>query len=127
MRTGPPAPFHPFPSSREVMLPAPIPTVKPTAWMIAMREKTMLTAPEALVAPFPRADVGDKIGVRHVVDGGHQHADDGGHRQPADQSRDGGLQHLFPLFFRTFPLHFFLLSAFPGFSPCLPLSAARQR
>lgn len=40
---------------------------------------------------------------------------------------DGGLQHLFPLFFRTFPLHFFLLSAFPGFSPCLPLSAARQR
>ena len=45
--------FHPFPSSREVMLPAPIPTVKPTAWMIAMREKTMLTAPEALVAPSP--------------------------------------------------------------------------
>ena len=38
-----------FPSSREAVDPAPMPTVKPTAWMMAMMENTMPTAPEALV------------------------------------------------------------------------------
>ena len=37
------------PSSREAMDPEPMPTVKPAAWMIAMRENTTPTAPEALV------------------------------------------------------------------------------
>ena len=36
-------------SSREAMEPEPMPTVKPAAWMIAMRENTTPTAPEALV------------------------------------------------------------------------------
>ena len=37
------------PSSREVMDPAPTPTIKPIAWMTPMMEYTMPTAPEALV------------------------------------------------------------------------------
>ena len=37
------------PRRREEMEPEPTPMVKPTAWMMAMAEKTMPTAPEALV------------------------------------------------------------------------------
>ena len=38
-----------FPSSREMKLPLPWPKKKPTAWMMAMREKTTPTAPVALL------------------------------------------------------------------------------
>ena len=37
------------PRARETMLPQPMPTVKPTAWMNAMMAKTIPTAPAALV------------------------------------------------------------------------------
>ena len=39
----------PAPRLRDTRLPAPIPKVNPTAWMMAIREKTMPTAPLALV------------------------------------------------------------------------------
>jgi len=41
--------FRRAPRSRAVQLPAPIPTVKPTAWMMAISENTTPTAPAALV------------------------------------------------------------------------------
>ena len=41
--------FFSCPSRREMLLPEPMPRVKPTAWMIAIRENTTPTAPVALV------------------------------------------------------------------------------
>ena len=40
-----------WPSSREAVFPAPLPKVKPMAWITAIRGSTTLTAPWAL---FPR-------------------------------------------------------------------------
>ena len=40
------------PSWRDRMFPAPIPIVNPIAWIIAMIENTMPTAPAALVPSF---------------------------------------------------------------------------
>ena len=42
-----------WPSSRETMLPAPWPNMKPKAWMMDMKAKTMPTAPLALVPSWP--------------------------------------------------------------------------
>ncbi|OPZ40543.1 MAG: hypothetical protein BWY99_00639 [Synergistetes bacterium ADurb.BinA166] len=45
------------PSRRDIQVPEPMPMVNPTAWIMAMREKTIPTAPEALVPSLDTKNV----------------------------------------------------------------------
>ena len=51
----------PLPSLRLMMLPAPCPSIKPMAWMTAIRLDTTPTAPDALVEIWPTKKVSARL------------------------------------------------------------------
>ncbi len=69
-----------LPSSREMLLPAPMPRAKPTARIRGHQGEY-----DAHGTGGTGADLRHEISVGHVVHRCHQHADDGGNGQAGDQ------------------------------------------